>query len=216
MKRILSTIPRKVLISLGSMTAMLALLVVLIVVLGGARDEAISRNIVLTDGIANTRTQISQSRTDHDFVTANLEKYETLMKSDRLVPHTRRTAVVELQRLGRERGLTDLTYNFAAATADSPLAATSQPNSSAYRVSIESIDLRVAAPLDGAIYGFLTDIHDSFPGAVVLSSAVVRRLRVLNDQELQAVSAGSARIVTGEVKLLWRTAQAQEQPDGAK
>jgi hypothetical protein len=216
MKRLLSIIPRKVLMSLGAIVGLLAALSVLVPVLGGARDEAISRNIILGDGISGTRTQIAQARADQEYVVANQAQYEALLKSDRLIPHTRRTALVELQRIARQRGLTDFGYNFTSAASDSPLAATAQPTSAAYRVSIESIEMRVAAPLDGSIYGFLSDIYDSFPGAAVLSSAVVRRLRVLTDQELQAVSAGSARLVTGEVSLLWRTAQAQEKAEGGK
>lgn len=201
MIRNLGNLPRHVLISSGVILGALLLFAILVPVLGGARDDSFSENSRLQGEISRVRTALNQSKTDQDYVKNNVEAYESLLKSDRLVPHTRRVAVVELESAARTFGLTALNYSFSAAAANSLAVATSQPASGAYAVSIEAVSLKVGAPLDGPIYRFVVSIADRFPGA-----AVVQRMQLARAEG--AAATGGA--VQGEVTLSWRTAQAQE------
>jgi hypothetical protein len=216
MKRLIVDLPRPVAIALATIVAAIAVLAILFPVLGGARDNALTENRRLTTDIGSTTTALNQSQDDQDFVRANQAHFEELVKSDRLIPHTRRAAIVALGEVARIHGV-NLTYAFNAAESQSAAAVGSQPRSDAYRVSVESIDLKVDAPIDGAIYEFVTDINASFPGAVVIESVSLRRADRLSASALDLLSKGqSSQLVTGDILLSWRTAQAQEKKEAGK
>lgn len=207
----LLTLPRKVLYAVAAIIGSLLLFAVLYPTLGSARDEAINRQARLNAGIGQVNTNIAQVAADSNYVTANKAEYEALVNSDRLIPHTRRTAVIALQEAARARGLTALNYSFTIAPATSLKSAEAQPTSGAYKLSVEDVALKVGAPIDGYIYGFMSDIGNSFPGGAVIEAVVVRRAPRLTDAILNTISRGQdARLVEGEIQLSWRTAQAQE------
>jgi hypothetical protein len=212
MKRILADIPRPVLISIAVMAVVLALFGVLTPVLGGARDGSFAENRRLQDDINRAKRDFVQVGTDADFVKENQLKFEELLQNGRLVPHTRRAAVVVLNEVAKANGLTALEYSFAAATAASPSAALSQPDNKAFRVSVEDIELRVGAPTDGPIYRFIAAIDKSFPGSVVLQSLTLSRAPTVTSGALALLSEGKdPKLVEGVLRVSWRTAQAQDE-----
>jgi hypothetical protein len=180
-------------------------------VLGGARDQSFAENARLTSKIESTRRAISQSQEDKAYVEKNLVEFEALQKSDRLVPHTRRAAIVRLENAARENGLTAFSYSIGAVSRTSPKAAGTQPSSDAYQISIESIQLKAGAPVDGSVYRFLADISDSFPGSAVIEMFSLKRPDIISASALAAVSQGAdAKLVEGDIVLSWRTAQGKD------
>lgn len=217
MNRIIALIPRNVFISIvvlfGSGVAFLILLFTLAV----ARDNAIAENLQLTARVQETATAIGTAETDTAYLAENTATYEALLKSDRLIPHTRRTAIVRLQEAARKHGLSAVQWTFNAVAESAPGAALAQPRSGAYRLSVELIGLKIGAPYDGPIYSFVADITSSFPGSLVVESFDLQRAPTLSDAALQSVSAGrDSGLVTGDLELVWRTAQAQESQETAK
>ncbi len=211
----LRTIPRKVMMSLGVLALGLVLWGVQVPLLGGAREDADTNATRLRSEIDQTRKDLAQAGADMKYLEEHQEQFESLLKSDRLVPHTRRAAVAELQKIAVQNGITGLEYIFNAAPATSANAAQSQPTSGAYRVSVEQIELKVSAPTDGAIYRFLEDIKDSFPGSAVAQIVQLERPPTLTPAMMTALSKGEdAKIVTGDISVLWRTAEAEEQKEG--
>ncbi len=212
MMRTIKSLPRVVFRSACTIVAALVAFAVLWPVLSGARDDAFDANRRLTSEITQTNRTISQAKADQEYVNENKAQYEALLQSDRLVPHTRRAAIAELENAGRAYGLTALNYSIGAVASNSPTAVASQPGSAAYRVSVENIALKVGAPIDGAIYRFIDDIAESFLGAAVIQSVTIRRAGEIDSAALAAVSAGrGAQFVEGEIEIHWRTAQPQEQ-----
>jgi len=217
MNRFLSITPRPVLISLAVIAGVLVLFAVLFPVLGGARDQAFAGNARLTNEINSTRSAIGQTQVDKDYVETNRAAFEELLKGDKLVPHTRRAAIVRLEEAARTYGLTTFSYSIGAIAANSPKGAAGQPTSDDYHVSIENIQLKVGAPIDGNIYRFLVDITDSFPGSAVLELFSLRRPEFISAEALNAVSLGrDAKLVEGDIVLSWRTAQAKDKGEGGK
>ncbi|MBY0511323.1 MAG: hypothetical protein K2P94_14365 [Rhodospirillaceae bacterium] len=187
---------------------MVVLFAILVPVLGGARDDAQNETRKLTTDIGATTQAVSTAKADHDYVVTNLEKFEALIKSDRLIPHTRRAAVTALGEASTAHGIT-LNYNFGAAIgANTVKSAESQPKSTAYRVSVESIELRYSASYDGPVYGFVADITQSFPGSAILESFSIARSP--SGDILSSLSASGGKLVQGEMRVSWRTAQAQQ------
>lgn len=219
MRRFIPDLPRNVAIALVTLVVTLLLFGTSFVVLGGARDEAIVQNGSLTRDISQTRASIIQVTQDREYVLANQAQYEALLKSDRLIPHTRRAAVVELQRVAQIRGVTRLDYGFAGiAAADSAQGVQAQQASAAYRLSVERVTLKVGAPVDGVVYGFVADIADAFPGSAVIERLQLKRPEVITEADLAALSSpqGGA-LAEGVVIFSWRTAQANEAAEkGAK
>jgi hypothetical protein len=217
MNRFLSNTPRPVLISVAVIVAVLVLLAVLVPVLGGARDEAFAENAKLQNEIGTAKKAIVQAKDDLAYVQENVTAFEALLKSDRLVPHTRRAAIVRLEEAARANGLTSFSYSIGAVAATSAKAVGNQPTSDAYHVSIENIQIKLGAPFDGSVYRFLVDVADSFPGAAVLDLFSLKRPGVVSADALDAVSSGrDAKLVEGEVVLSWRTAQAKEKTGETK
>ncbi len=218
MRRFIPDLPRNVAIAFATLAASLVLIALSVVFLGGARDAAIAENGRLTNEVQAVRGSINTARQDHEYVVANQEKYEVLLKSDRLIPHTRRAAVVELQRIAQMRGLTTLNYEFAGVVSDSLESKQAQPANAAYRLSVEQVTLTVGAVIDGAIYGLVSDISEKFPGAAVVENVTLARAPVVTEEALLAVAAGAeAKLVEGKILFLWRTAQANEPAaNGAK
>jgi hypothetical protein len=98
--------------------------------------------------------------------------------------------------------LTALTADFDA------VAETGQAQAdAAYRVSTESIKIKLGSPLDGQVYGFAADLRRNFPGAVVLTSLKLARPPKLDPDMLAQLNKGGG-LVSGEMELLWRTALA--------
>lgn len=210
----LRNMPRKVLISTALLVFGLVLLGVLFPLLTGADEDADTMAARLNNEITQTRSQISQAITDQKYIAEHQAEYEDLLKGDRLVPHTRRAAVAELQKVASRNGIS-LSYVFQAPSANSLTAAQSQPTTAAYRVSVESISLKISAATDGAIYRFLEDIADSFPGSAITQSVRLSRVPDLTAGIMANLASGKdAGIVTGDIEVLWRTAEAQEQPGG--
>jgi hypothetical protein len=222
LRRVLAGIPRPALLGISVIIVTGTLFVLSFFLLGGARDNALAEGRRLQGQIDGTIKAISQSKQDQEYVEKHSARYDELMKSDKLVPHTRRAALAALSDAAAPHGLQDsLSYTFSAASASSLESAQSQPTSGAYRVSVETVSLKIAAPMDGAIYRFLDDINHAFPGAVALESLILTRVPEVNEGALAQVASGSARLVTGDVVLSWRIAQKEESkekpaPRGAK
>jgi hypothetical protein len=211
MRRIIADIPRIVLVSIGVILVSLGALAALVPLLGGALDAAVVDNARLKTAVEKTTRDIAQAKTDQVYVKENLAAFETLIKSDKLIPHTRRAAVLEFNNVGRQRGLTALSYNFDMAKGNSVKALESQPKSGGYNVSVENIELRVGAPLDGNIYRFIADISDTFPGSIIVNGFELKRPPEITPLALEMVSRGQdSQLVTGTIKVSWRTAQADD------
>lgn len=204
----LPDMPRKVVISLGVLAASLILFGALSQVLGGALDAAMSESQRLRRSIDQAAKDTTTVNADYQFVTENTETFEKLIKGDRLIPHTRRDALKQLQSLAQEHGLTAMTADFEAVPDEkAPAAKANTSQAEAYRVSVESIKIKLGSPLDGQIYAFTADLRRNFPGSVVLSSIkLTRPPKVTPDMLAQVSRKGS--IVTGEMSLIWRTALA--------
>lgn len=217
MKRLLNLMPKKVLISVGMLVGCIVGFAILYPTLGAARDTAIMLQDQLTMQIGQTTQNINTAANDEKYVHDNLERYESLMKSDRLIPHTRRAAVVRLQEVARVHGLSSMNYSFSQAGMGVARTAVIQPTAGAYKLSAEVIELKLGAPIDGAIYGFISDITEAFPGAAVVENVSVKRASRITDAALDAVSKGQdSRLVEAELQVSWRTAQAVEQQDQSK
>jgi len=198
MMRILTALPKNVMISLAVIAGALVILALAIPFLGGGRDDTFAENARLQGEISRINAAITQSKSDQLYVAENLAKFEELIKSDRLVPHTRRAAVIDLEEKARSNGLTGLNYSIGAVATNSLRAVAGQPSAGTYRVSLEEIALKVAAPLDGAVYRFIDAITQKFPGAAVVHTLTLMR------------GATPATGVQGEIGVSWRTAQEQE------
>jgi cell division protein FtsB len=201
-------LPKAVMISISVMAVSLVLFVILFFTLGAARDQALDDVDQLTSQLTAAKRDFSRARTDREFVEANVSKFEALMASDKLIPHTRRAAIRELQEVALEKGLTSLDYNFQAVNASTPQAASTQPKAESYNVSVETISLTVDAPLDRPVYQFIESLHSKFPGALVLTSVEVARAKTISPEALNRVSLGQeSGLVASKLVYSWRTAQ---------
>jgi hypothetical protein len=136
------------------------------------------------------------------------------MQSDKLIPHTRRTAVRQLQAHALEFGMSELSFNFQAVGAQAPDQVASQPKAGDYRVFVENIELKVGAPLDQNVYSFIAAVHDEFPGTMTLTGLELDRAAAITPEALNKVSRGEdSGLVKGTVKYSWRTAQKNEEAD---
>ncbi|MCC6914375.1 MAG: hypothetical protein IT566_11790 [Rhodospirillaceae bacterium] len=215
-RRIIESIPRQAFLGICVLLGTAVLFVLSMVFLGGARDDALIEGRRINDEISTITKSITQKRVDREYVEQNTERYEALMKSDKLVPHTRRAALTAMREAATPHGLENsLNFTFSAANASSLESAASQPTSGAYRVNVETITLSVSAPYDGAIYRFLDDVTTTFPGAVALESLKLTRATEVNESELFQISAGAGKLVVGDIVLSWRTAQKEEESPGA-
>lgn len=208
-------LPRKVLIAVSVLAASGILYGILLSVLGGALGAAVAENQRIKRAIEQATRDVATINTDFAFVTENSEYFEKLIKSDRLVPHTRRDALRQLQSLAQEHGLTALTADFdvaigaLAGPAQAPAQGQPQAQAGAYRVNVETIRIKLGSPLDGQIYGFAADLRRNFPGSAVLMSLKLTRPPKVTPDMLQQINRKGV-IVTGDMELLWRTALANE------
>lgn len=215
-RRILESIPRQALQGICVLLGTGVLFILSAIFLGGARDDALMEGRRINDEITRITKSITQATQDVEYVEQNKDRYETLMKSDKLVPHTRRAALTAMREAAAPHGLENsLNFTFSAANASSLESASSQPTSGAYRVNVETITLTVSAPYDGAIYRFLDDVTTTFPGSLALESLKLSRAAEVNESELSQISQGTGRLVTGDIVLSWRTAQKEEEKSGA-
>lgn len=214
-RRIIENIPRTAFRGIVALAVTAVLFTLSVVLLGGARDDALLEGRGLNDEITTITKSITQVRQDIEYVEKNKDRYEALMKSDRLIPHTRRAALAALRDAAMPHGLENsLNFTFGAVSAASLESAASQPVGGAYRVNVETITLQVSAPLDGAVYRFLDDVTTTFPGSVSLETLNLTRAAEVNEGALTAISKGNGGLVTGEILLTWRTAQKEEEKAG--
>src|SRR5690242_14604256 len=106
----LPDLPKHVAIATSIIVACLVLVGVLVPTLGAATDDAIADNARLTNQISQAKKDLTTVADDFKFVSDNKEKFEALLQGDRLIPHTGRTAVRQLQALALQDGLTGLNY----------------------------------------------------------------------------------------------------------
>lgn len=205
----LPDLPRKVTASLAVLAGAGVTFLLLLQFLVGALDAAVAENTRLKGAIDQATRDTLTVNTDYQFVTENTEYFEKLIKGDRLIPHTRRDALRQLQSLAQEHGLTQMTADFSAAPAATAATAPAANQADAYRVNVESIKIKLGSPLDGQVYGFASDLRRNFPGSAVLMSMKLSRPLKLTADMIEQVSRKGA-IVTGEMELLWRTALANE------
>ncbi|MBL8630201.1 MAG: hypothetical protein JNM81_11260 [Rhodospirillaceae bacterium] len=204
-------LPPPVMISASTIAGSLLLFLILYFTLGAAAESAQQQVTRLKADLGSTQGKLKQSKTDYEFVLANQDRFTALMSSDKLIPHTRRTAIRQLQALALETGLTAMNYNFQAVGLQAPDSVATQPKSGDYRVYIETIELSVGAPLDSNIYAFVAAVHDEFPGATVVSEIDNKRAQIVKPEMLNAVSRGEdSKIVEGKIRYSWRTAQKEE------
>jgi hypothetical protein len=210
--RQLKHFPKLVLISLAAGVASLLLLVLSVIFVGGALRDGQETNARLKAEQSDITTKLSTSSGDYKFAMDNREKFEAVIKSERLIPHTRVNAAQQFEALAKQRGLETLNYSFNAAAEQSLATVKSQPTTGGYKVSVETVDLKFGAALDTSIYGFLLDLNDDFPGAAVVQSFTLSRNPTVDDSTLDRLSHGlSSGLVNGEAKVIWRTAQAIEE-----
>jgi hypothetical protein len=209
-------LPKPVQISLGVIGVSLVLFVVLMFTLGDALDTAQADASRLRNDMLAIQKNLKQSKEDFDFILANKERYETLISGEKLIPHTRRTAIRQMQSLASQAGLSSLNYNFQAAGSLTPEAVAQQPKSALYRVYVENIELTLGAPLDQVFYAFIAAAFDDFPGSMVVTEFEIERAPSITKEELNKVSRGEdSGLVKGKIKYSWRTAQ-QNQQDSKK
>jgi hypothetical protein len=210
--KFLSDLPRHTALGLVGLCAALVVFAVAFPWLGGAQRDAKESQQRLNSELNAQRGALQQSETDRKYILENRDLYDSLLKGDQLVPHARRAAVRQLQTLGANRGLTSLSYSFMASGDQTLAGAQSQPTSKDYKVSVETVDLKVEAPLDVMVFEFMADLAEDFPGAAVLQEFQIARVATVTEEALQSVSSGTAAgLVSGEIKFIWRTAQATEQ-----
>jgi hypothetical protein len=210
MKLLTDRMPRKVAVASIVMTLTLVAFAVLFFVLGGAHDDAMEANANLKKNLDQISRNAKQSKDDRQFILDNKEKYEALLGGDRLIPHTRRTAMAQMQSLALQRGLTNLSYNFTAAGERNANVA-GPVITGGYKIQVEKVDLKVGAALDSQVYDFMLDLADSFPGSAVVEQFTLERAPDITTDALNMVSRGrDSGLVKGEVHFTWRTAQAQD------
>ncbi len=205
-------LPKPVKLSLAVIGGSLVLFIILFLTLGSGLETAEVDARRLQAELQTLQKNVTQSKTDIEFIKNNKDRFDALLSSDKLIPHTRRTAIRQMQALALEFGLSNLQYNFQAAAAAAPESVTSQPKSDSYRVSVESIDLSVGSPIDASIYSFIAAVHDDFPGSMVLTEMEMERAPTISPEALNNVSRGAdSGLVKGKLKYLWRTAQQNKQ-----
>lgn len=209
----LKYLPKHVLISAAVGFASLVVLILSVIFVGGALSDGEAENVRLEAEQTELSKKLGTSSNDYQFAVDNRQKFEAVIKSDKLVPHTRVNAAQYLEALAQQRGLETLNYNFAAVADQSLASVKSQPTAGGYKVSVENVELKLGAALDTPLFGFLMDISDSFPGAAVIQSFTLTRQPAISDVALDRLSHGlSSDLVTGEARIIWRTAQAVEEP----
>jgi hypothetical protein len=210
----LPNLPKPVMISLIVMGGCIVLFVILQLTLNAALGEAVNDVTRLKAELSKIQVALKQSKEDIEFINKNQDRFNALMESQKLIPHTRRTAVRQMQDLASEFGITSLNYNFQAAGAQSPDAAAQQAKSDLYKVYVENIELKIGAPLDGSIYSFIAGMHDDFPGSMVLTEVELARALVISPDMLEKAGKGEdSGLVTGTLKYSWRTAQQNKQDE---
>ena len=204
--------PRRVAVSVAVLAGSAVAIAILYPTLGLSHDAALERVTALTGEAQSTESKAIQAATDYDFVIGGKERYEKLIAGDKLVPHARRDAVAQMQTLGREFGLSTVNYSFKGSNSQSPTAQTAQPRTGDYRVNIESIEISIAAPFDGMIYGFIAAMLEDFPGAIVVDKFELGRQTDITAEALNAVARGQSQLVGGKLDVTWRTAQRNAEP----
>ena len=201
-------LPKPVNIAIAVIGGSLMLFIILLFTLGSVAEDTITVVSRLRNEVAQIQKNEKTAKEDYDFIVANRERFDRLMQSDKLIPHTRRTAVRQLQAHALEFGMSDLTFNFQAVGAQTPEQVASQPKAGDYRVFVENIELKIGAPLDQNVYSFIAAVHDEFPGTMVLTRVALDRAPAITPEALNKVSRGEdSGLVKGTISYSWRTAQ---------
>jgi hypothetical protein len=213
LKTLADSMPRKVMISCFVLAGTLLMTLILVPTVGGLHGDILDTNTHLKTSIKKLSDNLATAKDDHQFLVDNHERYDALISSDRLIPHTRTVAMTQMQKLAIVRGLTTLNYNFKLQGEGGQ---STEKVMGGYRLHSEVVELKIGAPLDTQIYDFVTDLGESFPGAAVVEEVKLERAPALTTEALNAVSSGQeSGLVKGEMTFAWRTAQAQE-PDSSK
>ncbi len=216
LKLLTDRMPRKVAFASLVLGGTLIAFVFLFIFLGGAHDSVLETNANLKRDLTNTTKNASTARDNRQFILDNKDKYEELLKGDRLVPHTRRVAMTQMSTIALQRGLSALSSNFTIAGNPVTGQAANAPVTGGYKLQVEKVDLKVGAALDSQVFEFMLDLTDtSFPGSAIIEDFKLERAASLTTEGLNQVSQGKADLVRGEVTFTWRTAQAQDQDPNA-
>jgi hypothetical protein len=213
MKFLTDRMPRKVAISSVVLAVTALLFLILLPLLGGAHTDAVELNQNLKASIEQTSAKLRTAKDDHKYVVDNMQKYEELLRGDRLVPHTRRVAMTQMQKLALDRKLTTLSYNFTALGDSAPGAARNAVKGG-YKLRTDRVDLKIGSALDTQVYDFVTDLGENFPGAAVVEQLTLERAPEISGDALNQVSRGQeSGLVKGDVVFAWKTAQKQEEEE---
>jgi hypothetical protein len=214
MRFLTDRMPRRTAIAIVVLAGLFLSLAVLVPLLGGFHSDTVDANVRLKASIAKLTKGLQQAKDDHQFVLDHRGRFDALMHSDKLVPHTRGNATDYLQKVAVQRGMTTLSYSFGAVHNDP--GSSRESVTGGYLVHAEDVELKLGAPLDTVIFDFLTDLTESFPGSVVIETLTLDRTPDFNTDALNNVSRGQeAGLLKGTAGLSWRTAQAVE-PEKAR
>lgn len=203
----LPDLPMPVLISLGVIIVFLGLFAGLYGYVHGQLEQTRTNEQQLTADLNSTRGAIDQARVDYDFVNENATRYEKVLESDEIIPHTRRAAIRQLQQTALDAGLTGLTYGFKPAEAGAG-GVRGRDVFGNYRLSIEDVDLSINAHYDGQVYDFIERLVEDVPGAAVVSTLDMHRAERISFDMLNSISRGlPSGLVMAEMTFSWRTAQ---------
>ena len=216
LKVLTDRMPRKAAFASLVMIVTLVVFGVLFIFLGGYDDDQIEKNAALKGNLDKVTKNAKMTRDDRQFVLDNKDKYDELLRGDRLVPHTRRVAMSQLQTIALQRGLTTLSSNFTVAANPTTGGAATAAVSGGYRVQVEKVDLKIGASLDTQAYEFMLVLNESFPGSAVIEEFKLDRAPEITTDALNQVARGKdSGLVRGELRFTWRTAQAQETENAA-
>jgi hypothetical protein len=217
MKLLTDRMPRKAALAAIAMVVMLLLVAILVPTLGVADGNAQDRNVQLKASIAKTTKGLAQAEDDQKYVVSHEQEYEDLLHGDRLVPHTERVAITQMQTLYQQRGLSALTYTFTAGATRAVASAGKPSNAGGYKLKLETVTLKVGAPLDTQVYDFMMDLGENFPGTAVVEGFTLERAAEITTDELNQVAHGQdSGLVKGEIVFTWRTAEKEQETDKGK
>ena len=177
-----------------------------------SRVEALrAENQSLNSQLRQIRADSQRLRTDSEFVQTELERYERVLSSDLLIPHTRRSVLRVIEEYALSSGLTQLDYEFTSVDTTRSDSISRQVAESEYRVNVETINLTAGALLDRPLFLFVEEVLSDLPGSAILQSLEVSREETLSTDLLNRIAADpTTDVVNANIVFQWRTAQAKE------
>jgi len=171
-------------------------------------NELRSENNRLERQINSVQTDASTAARNRTYVLNETERYETVLASDLLIPHTRRSVLRMIEEYGLAAGLTRLQYNFEAVGGERLDAVSRQVQDAEYTVNVELVSLDVGALLDRSIFLFAEELITDIPGTAVLRSITLERPSRIDTRVLNSVAESQTPVVVqGQIEFEWRTAQ---------